>query len=172
MSDAVLAMARRAMRSGNNAELLKLGDDVLVISKRASPAGVIRIMRYVDDPKDIERVADFMKREKAGAFALHAAGKEGVDHLKRAGQAGESALVAAAKRGPRGMAWLRSGNGRLLRPHPILGLIKVTYKGTGPELLERAVKNYLDPFGLVTIGVLGTWVVIEGMIVWKRLTRA
>ena len=171
MSDAVLAMARRAMRSGDNAELLKFSDDVLAISKRASPAGAIRLLRFVDDPKDVERVADFMKREKAGAFALHATGKEGVDHLKRAGQAGEAALVAAAKRGPRGIAWLRSGNGRLLRPHPILGLIKVSYKGTGPALIELAVKQYLDPFGLVTIGVLGTWLVVEGMVVWRRLTR-
>lgn len=171
LAESMLKIARQALKTGDKRELVKVSGDVFAISAKASPGGAIRLMRYADEPKDIEKMADFVKRDSAGAFALHATGKEGVSVLKTAGKGAETSLTIAAKKGDAGMAWLRSGNARLLRPHPIIGLSKVMYKGTGPQLVDRVAREFLDPQGYWVIGGLAAWVFLELALIYRRLTR-
>jgi hypothetical protein len=173
MVDAVTALARNAKHTGDLKPLRALADDLVDVSKRASPSGTVKMLRHVDDPADVAKLADYLKREPAGAFALHVTGKEGVRIVtKGVARGADNALVLAARKGDAGVAWMRTGNARLLRPHPILGLIKVGYKGTGAKLLRRAVSEYVDPAGWVILPLVAAWVLVEGALVVQRLSPA
>jgi hypothetical protein len=171
MTGAVGTMARTAKRTGDLGPLRKLSDDLVDVSKRASPSGTIKLLKHVDDPKDVEKLSSYLKRQPGGAFALHVTGKEGVRVVtKGVARGADDALVLAARKGDSGVAWLRTGNARLLRPHPILGLVKVGYKGTGARLLRRAVSEYVDPAGWFILPLVATWAFVEGVIVLRRLS--
>jgi hypothetical protein len=169
MGEALARVAKRGAKvAGEEKELTKVAENVGEIASHSSPAGAIRIMRYADDPKDLEKIAKFVKKERGAAFALHVAGKEGVRLVKDGGETGE-ALILATKKGDRGMAWLRSGNARLFRPHPLIGLSKTMYKGTAPQLFDRVVADYFDPLGIWIIVGLAGWTCLEACILWSRL---
>lgn len=172
MVEALLPICRQAFKLGKYDELKSISKNIRVVAEHSSPAGAIRLLRHLDHPKDIERMAEFLVRQrKSGAFAIHLAGDEGVKLIKGGGKVGEEALVMMTKRGDKGIAFLRSGNVRLLRPHPVLGLVKAGYKGTGVKLLRRVVAEYLDPYGMICIFLLSAWVCLEMWILWRRLTR-
>jgi hypothetical protein len=169
MGEALARIAKRGAKVGTEEkELTKVAENVGEIAAHSSPAGAIRMMRYADDPRDLEKIAKFVKKERGAAFALHVAGKEGVRLIKDGSETGE-ALILATKKGDRGMAWLRSGNARLFRPHPIIGLSKSMYKGTAPALFNRVVNDYMDPLGIWIIIGLAGWTCLEACIIWTRL---
>jgi hypothetical protein len=169
LGEALATMAKRGAKVGREEkELTKVAQNVGEIAAHSSPAGAIRLMRYADDPKDLEKIAKFVKKERGAAFALHVAGKEGVRLVKDGAEGGE-ALILAAKKGDRGMAWLRSGNARLFRPHPLIGLSKSIYKGTAPQLFNRVVNDYFDPLGVWIIVGLAGWTCLEACILYTRL---
>ena len=169
MGEALARMAKRGAKvAGEEKQLTKVAEDVGEIAAHSSPAGAIRIMRYTDDPADLEKIAKFLKKERGAAFALHVAGKEGVRLVKDGAEGGE-ALILAARKGDRGLAWLRSGNARLFRPHPLIGLSKSMYKGTAPQLFNRVVNDYMDPLGAWIIIGLAGWTCLEACILWTRL---
>ncbi len=169
LGETLVDLAKRSAKMGReDKELTKVAENVGEIAAHSSPAGAIRLMRFADDPQDIEKIAKFVKKERSAAFALHLAGKEGVRLIKDDAEAGE-ALIVATKKGDRGMAWLRSGNARLFRPHPLIGLTKGIYKGNAPKLLNRVVSDYFDPLGIWIIVGLAGWICLEACILWTRL---
>jgi hypothetical protein len=172
MTEALVAIARRARATGDMAELRRFATHCRVLVEESSPAGAIRVLRHLEEPKDLEKVAGFLKRGRPAAFALHVADKEGVELVKASARGGEEALVLAAKKGKPGVAWLRTQNFRLLRPHPLLGLAKGLHKGTIPRALERLTQEYLDPSGWLLIPLAALWCVLESHITWRRLRAA
>src|SRR5688500_7705241 len=170
LGESLIVMLRRAKSTGDFSDLTKLGDDLWLLSSKASPAGALHIIRHADTPADIASFARFVSRHgDDGAFALHVTGKEGAGLAKQADNAAETALVIAAKKGDTGLAWLRTRSPRLLRPHPILGLSKVLYKGTGIQLTDRLAKEILDPLGLWAVAGLSLCVFLETLLIYRRL---
>ncbi len=159
--------------------------DVATLAERASPGGAARLLAYADTPRDISRLARFVERNgkgAAGAFTLHVTGKDGADLLKAAEGAGQGAaaaqdavqaervLVAAARKGEPGVAWLRAGHARsLLRPHPILGLTKGLWKGNVQRLITQAIER-ADVHAWWVVPLLAAWVFVECGLLLRRLT--
>jgi hypothetical protein len=152
--------------------------DVGSIAKKASPAGAIRLMEHADGPKDVAAIARFLERNEkgaAGAFALHVTEKEGADLVKAGAEAGEagaraadSVVGAAARHGAAGRAWLRTGNSRLLlKPHPLIGLLKGLRKGNVQMAVQRAIES-LDGKAWWLVPLLAAWVVVEIGLILRR----
>jgi len=171
-----------AVKSKRVKELEALKTDVKVLAEHASPAGAIRLMGYVDEPGDAARLARFMERnakDSRGAFALHVAGGEGAGYLKRAEAIGplalrtaDDTLVKAARKGPAGIAWLRTkAAGTLLKPHPIIGLTKGLWKGN-VELFARAAIDRIGPSAWWLVPLLAAWVFVECMLLGRKAVRA
>jgi hypothetical protein len=106
--------------------------------------------------------------ESSEAFARYVAGDEGA-RLVASGEISREALIAATRKGDRGMAWLRSGNARFFRPHPLIRLSNAIDKGNGSKLLNHVVQDYLDPLGMWIILLLAGWVCFELCVLWTRL---
>lgn len=170
MVEALVRIVRRATDARDYAELKRVFGHVRVLVDKSTPSGALRLLRHIDDPKEIEFVADFLKRQPSGGFVLHVAGKEGVDIVKTSVRKTEDILVLAARKGDRGMAWLRSGGSRLFRPHLIVGILKGWYKGTIPQAVVRAAAQY-DSYGWLVIPGCALWVFLEASWLWRRLTR-
>jgi hypothetical protein len=171
MVESLVRVIRRATATGDYADFRKLLGFFEVLVEKSTPAGALRILRHIDDPKDVETVAHFLTRQSAGGFALHVAGKQGVEILKTSTRETENLLVLAAKKGDRGMAWLRSGGQRLLRPHPIVGLLKGLHKGNVQRVIARVAAEY-DPYGWLVIPGSAAWVFLECAWLWRRLTAS
>ncbi len=169
MIESLVRVIRRATDSRDYAELGRLFGFFKVLVDKSTPAGALRILRHLDDPKEAAVVADFLKRQPAGGFALHVAGKEGVEIVKASVRQSEDLLVMAAKKGDRGIAWLRSGGQRLLRPHPIVGLLKGLEKGNVQQAITRVAAEY-DPYGWLAIPACAAWTFLEAAWLWRRLT--
>lgn len=168
MTEVLVRIIRRGIDTGNYGELQRVFGLFKVLIDQSTPAGALRVLRHLDDVKEVEVVADFLKRQPAGGFVLHIAGKEGVDIVKTSVRETETLLVMAAKKGERGIAWLRSGGYRLLRPHPIVGLLKGLRKGNLQEAITRAAAKY-DPYGWMVIPACAAWVFLEASWLWRRL---
>jgi hypothetical protein len=162
----------RLARAGDKEGMLALCRDVRRLASRASPGGAARLMRRAENPQELARIARFVEREPAGAFALHVAGGEGAQVVKgaeRAGAGAERALVMAAGKGERGVAWLRTGAWRVLaRPHPLVGLAKGLWKGN-VEKLAAQVASALDPRAWWLVPLLGAWTFLELALLGRRL---
>ena len=160
-----------AVKGRRTAELEKLFHDVETISKRASPGGAVRLMKLAEEPKDLERIAQFVDKAGEGAFALHVAGKEGAELLK-AGEAGEEMLIKAARKGKAGNAFLRSPAARaMMKPHLLVGLLKGVWKGNAARLVSRALER-LDPSAWWVLPLLAGWAVVEAGWIAARLRPA
>jgi hypothetical protein len=163
-------------KAGNKEGLMALCRDVRRLAEHASPGGAARLLRHAENPEELAKIARFVEREPAGAFALHVAGKEGADVVKGAEKAGSSAaaaseraLVLAARKGERGVGWLRTGAWRVLaRPHPLVGLAKGLWKGNVEQLAAR-VAEALDPKAWWLVPLLGAWSVLELLLLVGRL---
>ncbi len=169
MVESLVRIVRRATDTRDYAELGRLFGFFKDLVDKSTPAGALRILRHLDDPKEVAVVAGFLKRQPAGGFVLHVAGKEGVEIVKTSVRESEDILVMAARKGDRGMAWLRGGGQRLLRPHPIVGLLKGLEKGNVQQAITRVVAYY-DPYGWIAIPACAAWVFLEGAWLWRRLT--
>jgi len=120
----------------------------------------VHLVRLAEEPKDLERIAQFVDKTGEGAFALHVTGKDGAELIK-AGEAGEELVVKAAKKGKAGTAFLRSAAARaMMRPHLVVGLLKGFWKGNVAKLVSRALER-LDPGAWWVLPLLAGWVVVE-----------
>ncbi|MBX3358718.1 MAG: hypothetical protein KF745_09840 [Phycisphaeraceae bacterium] len=160
------------LRKRRTEELGVVLADVAVISRRASPAGTLRVLRHVDDPADLARLARFVERAPGGAFALHVTGKEGASLIKSAPadaiKATDAVVVAAARKGAAGTEWLRRrGYRRLLRPHPAVGVVKSVYKGNAQELVSRAIAA-TDGRSWWLIPLFAAWALVESALIAHR----
>lgn len=169
-AESLATQTRAVVERGQVEGLMKISTDMRVLADSVTAPGAIRLMKHIDDPAELARVSDFLRRHpEAGGFALHATGPDGIDLLLRSGRIADDALLTAAKKGPRGIRLLKSIDPRLLRPHPILALIKTAYKGTLPRFLERFVADFLDPYTWLLIPTLGVWLLFEIHLITKRL---
>jgi hypothetical protein len=175
MGERIVTLAR----AGRREALMPLFRDVRRLAEHASPGGAMRLLRHADDPEDVARLAGFVEADKAGAFALHIAGRDGADIVKgsrraasaatSAGQAAaEEALVLAARKGAPGVAWLRTGASRALaRPHLLVGIGKMFYKGNAEKLAAR-IAAALDPRAWWIVPLLAAWVFVEAGLLLRR----
>ena len=170
MVEQLVRIIRRANDTRDYAELKRVFRYFRVVADKATPAGALRLLRHIDDPKEVAIVADFLKRQPAGGFVLHVAGKEGVDIVKTSVRESETALVLAARKGDRGMAWLRSGGQRLVRPHLVVGLLKGLHKGNVQQVVSRVADEY-DPYGWLVIPACALWFFLEASWLWRRLIQ-
>ena len=170
MIETLVRIVRRANDTRDYTELKRIFGYFKVLIDKSTPAGALRLLRHIDDPKDVETVANFLKRQPAGGFVLHVAGKDGVDIVKASLRESEEILVMAARKGDPGIAWLRSGGQRLLRPHLIVGALKGLHKGNIQQVVTRVAADY-DPYGWAVIPACAAWVFLEAFWLWRRLTN-
>ena len=173
LSKRMIAGLVRLVRTANDTrdytQLKRVFGYFQVLIEKATPAGALRLLRHIDDPKEVEVVADFLKRQPASGFVLHVAGKDGIDIVKAGVRETEDVLVMAAKKGDPGIAWLRSGGQRLLRPHLIVGALKGWQKGNVQQVVSRVAAEY-DPRGWLVIPACAAWFFLEAIGLWRRLT--
>ncbi len=167
LGENLAASLTRTIKGGTLTELTPVLKDVRKIADAASPGGAVRLLRHADQPDDIARLARFLEREgQGGAAALHVLGKEGAD-LAKAGAPGRL-LKLAAKKGRSGAEFLRGRSARaLLKPHPLIGLLKAISKGNAAGLVNRFLEQ-LGASAWWVIPALCGWIVVElGLIVWR-----
>jgi hypothetical protein len=169
MIETLVRIVRRANDTRDYTELKHIFGYFKVLIDKSTPAGALRLLRHIDDPKEVEIVANFLKRQPAGGFVLHVAGKDGVDIVKASLRESEDVLVLAARKGDSGIAWLRGGGQRLLRPHLIVGALKGLQKGNIQQVVTRVAAEY-DPYGWLVIPASAAWVFLEAFWLWRRLT--
>jgi len=144
--------------------LAPLWKDTRRIVEHGSPSGAMRLLRHTDGPEDLARLAAFVERSPRGTVALHMTKGQGVAWIKTVGVEGDKVLLAAARKGERGAAWLASGAGRLLlKPHPLIGIAKGLYKGNVSALIER-VLDRMGPGSWWVLPLCAGWVLVEGLI--------
>lgn len=123
------------------------------------------------------------------ALALDAAGRPGTRMLLSTMEGSADAaraerlLIAGARKGPAFERWLSvspKAARALLRPHPLVGILKGLTKGTLPDLLQKiidrlnaALLGALAGWGIAAlIGALGFWCALEIGLCVRRLLPA
>jgi hypothetical protein len=165
--------------------------DVAKISEKASPGGAMRLMKHADDPDDIARIARFTERHPTGAFALHMTGERGMQALRASKTASKTAskvgvnatdaigeitsaertIIAASKKGPAGARLLSTPMGKaMLRPHPLVGILKTFYRGNA-EGLVTALMDRLGPSAWWLLPAAWAWLVVEVVLISNRAMR-
>jgi hypothetical protein len=159
-------MTQDAMRRKNADDILRVTDDMAVLSKQARPAGAIAIFKHVDDADDLRRAVQFSQRS-GGAFTLWLGGKGALVMLKEGGQTSAEWLLRAGRKGQDGMAYLVRHSTIMLKPHPLLGLIKGFYKGNIPDALLLLAQRY----SVLLLGFAVAWLLFELVILGSGLGR-
>ncbi len=158
----------RAVRGKRMEELREVLTDVRRVAEHASPGGAMRAMRFAEGPADLKRLAGFLERERGGAAALHIGGEDGARLLREGTGAVEHGVVLAAEKGRAGVRLLASPAGRaLLRPHPLVGLLKAVWKGNATDLLTRALDR-VDPQAWWLLPAACGWAAGETVMLWWR----
>lgn len=160
-----------SIRTRSTAALSATFTDIARLSRGVSPAGVSRVLRHVDDPAELAKLATFVdQRGVRGGYALLAGGPEAARMVVRG--SGDELVLAASRAGPAGAGFLSSPAARvLLRPHPLLGITKGVYKGTIPEAIRQAAR-ILDPHGWWILPLVAAWVLIECGLLLRALLLA
>lgn len=177
MGEFIAAAAKR----GDTGALKKVIDDTAQVAKAASPAGAVRIMKQAESVEDLASMARFLEKSGAsGAHALAVTGKRGTEALRSAealraaGKADEAIaaerlLVAVGGKGRAGARFMDRGLHRvLLRPHPIVGLIKSAYKGNAQALVARAL-DLIDPYARWALPAAAAWLFVELAVLLNRI---
>ena len=165
----IKGLCKAAVKERRTEGLGRFVRDLKHVADAASPGTAIRILRHIDEPKELEAVANFLSRNSKGAFALIVTDKTGVDLVKRAAVADE-AVVRAARKGQAGSDWLQK-YGSCFRPHPLIGLGKACLKGTAQSAFWSSLEAALDRFGWCVPGALALWAAIEGTVLYRHVRR-
>lgn len=180
MSASFAEAIAKAAKSGNTSTIARVCEDAGALAKASSPGAAARLIRLADTPEDLARLSRFVAREgKAGAAALHAMQEAGAaaikhaDELRTLGRLDDAAsletlVIKAAAKGERGRSWLRAGAYRtLIRPHPIVGLIKSVYKGHAAAFVQQVLERFdLRAWWLVPL--LAAWTLVECGLLLRR----
>lgn len=185
LADELLTLIRAGRSSA--APLTQAMENVATLAKRASPGGAMRALRHANSTDDAAALARFVERQPSGAFALHVLGDQAAAAAKataettvkvtakstarsaaRAALAGEDAVIAAARKGPAGAAWLRTAGRAAFRPHPILGVLKSVYKGNAQSLAAR-VAAAVDPRAMWLLPLVCGWAFFELGLLVRRV---
>lgn len=155
---------RRAIKNQNADEMLAISGDIATLSKQARPAGALAILKHAADPAELRLAAQFAGRP-GGTFALWLGGRQTLDWLKQGSRRGEELLLQASRKGRAGLDYLAHHSNLLLKPHPLLGLVKGFYKGNIPDLLIELMQRY----GIIIFGLAAGWLLYETVLLVARL---
>lgn len=166
----IARMVRSGSRTAKNGDARRLFENVRSLQKATSTSTALRLLRHVDDPQDIARIAKYVGKSRRGAYALLAAGDDGVAAL-RAGGRNVDWIASAAKHGPDGRRWLRTAVRVGVKPHPLLGLAKGMYKGNVPRFVPQLLQALDQAYWWFVPG-LAVWLFLEvGFLVMPRRSK-
>lgn len=151
-------IAQRAVAERRADELTAVIGDVAALGSDARPAVTLAVLKNLDEVSDLRRAAE-LSRRPGGSFALWVGGRSGLQWLRQTGSAGETLWLRAAKKGRVGMDWLAQKGTVLLRPHPLLGLLKGLYKDNVQALLGEWLRRNAAAF----VGVFAAWLAFEAL---------
>lgn len=160
----LLDVIRRAVKNENADEVLAISGDMAALSKQARPAGALTILKNIDDPAELRLAARFAGKP-GGTFALWLGGKQTLAWLKLGGKRSEDLLLQASRKGRAGLDYLARNADLLLKPHPLLGLVKGLYKGNIPDLLIELMQRYAQ----IVLGLAAGWLLYEFLLLLARL---
>jgi hypothetical protein len=155
---------RRAVKNENADEVLAISGDMAALSKQARPAGALAILKNIDHPSELHLAARFAEKP-GGTFALWLGGNQSIAWLKQGSKRGEDLLLQASRKGRDGLDYLARNSDLLLKPHPLLGLVKGLYKGNIPDLLIELMQRYSQIF----LGLAAGWLLYEVLLLLGRL---
>ncbi|MBI3171366.1 MAG: hypothetical protein HYZ32_02080, partial [Hydrocarboniphaga effusa] len=160
----LLKVVERAVKQQNADEVLAISGDMAALSKQARPAGALAILKNVDDPAELQLAARFAEKP-GGTFALWLGGRQTMTWLKQGGKRSDDLLLQASRRGRYGFDYLARNSDLLLKPHPLLGLVKGLYKGNIPDLLIELMQRYAQ----IVLGLAAGWLLYEFLLLLVRL---
>lgn len=156
------AFARQLLRASREAfdqrawtPVAGIVEDAGTLARRAGPAATSAILKNVNDADQL-RLAARLSEKPAGAFTLWLGGKRALNLLEQ-GPDGEKLLLRAARKGSAGIDFAADHARLLLRPHPLVGLLKGLYKGNVPALLAGWSRSQASAL----LGLAAAWVVYE-----------
>ncbi|MCI0749518.1 MAG: hypothetical protein L0Y32_03075 [Nevskiales bacterium] len=162
----LLDVIERAVTKQNADEVLEIADNMAALSTQARPAGALAILKNIDEPAELSLAARFAEGPGA-AFALWLGQKQALSVLKSDLRDGEAWLLKASRRGRTGIAHLAEHARVMLKPHPLLGLVKGFYKGNIPDLLYRWGMRWAEPM----LGMALAWFSFELLLLFNRVLR-
>lgn len=134
-----------------------IAEDAATLTRRSGPAATTAIFRQIDNPAQLRLATRWADRPK-GAFSLWLGGRPALGLLEQ-GAEGERLLLKAATKGRRGIQLAADQAGVLLKPHPLLGIIKGVYKGNVPELIGPWLRNQAPAL----LGLAVAWMLYESL---------
>lgn len=146
LASVLIKQVDRARATGDMSRLRGTLDDMVSVALHLPGNTGRRILSQIDDPADLRRLADYLRQNPRGAFALQVSGDEGLRLVLRGSEDAGRALAMASHKGGRGLALLRRLGPRAFRTHPLQGLLKALYKGN----LQTALRS-LDRFANILI---------------------
>lgn len=171
-----------SLKTGNKSALKLVVEDAATIAKSASPAGAVRLLRRADGVEDLAAMARFLERSGGqGAHALATLGDGGLplvraaESMRTAGKLDDAArieriVLSAAAKGPAGARFIERGWHRvLLRPHPLVAILKSVYKGNAQALIAR-LTDAIDPYARWMLPGATAWLFIELSLVFWRFS--
>jgi hypothetical protein len=170
MTDSMATYLKRAIKGRDGPALRAVLDDTATIAIKGSPGSAMRLLKHVDDPADLRAMAKFASDHPGGVFALHVTGREGLVLIKQ-GDEGAALVLKAATKGRAGAAFLRTKAARvLIRPHPVVGLLKALWKGNAEKAAQRFMER-MDPKAWWIVPLLAAWLVVELGIMTRRFRK-
>jgi hypothetical protein len=161
VSEKLAGTITSAIKGRRVKELEPIFEDVATISKQASPAGMFRVIKFAQTPEELKTLAKFVDNQPGGAFAIAVTGERGARLVTKEGQAVGELIVLAAKKGRAGADFLGKPAAKaLMRPHPLIGLLKGLQKGTLADA-ARKLMDRIDPAAWWIVPALAGWVFIE-----------
>jgi len=165
------------VRADQASEVKAVVNTIRRVSDASSPGSAMRWLRFVESPKELDTIAQFVTRSKSAAAALHVTGESGANFLKSATNIDADTTTRAARvledagrKGPAGTRFLQSGAAnRLLRPHPLIGISKGVIKGNAARAIERFAEK-IDPWGGTLLALGLAWLFVECALAWQHLS--
>lgn len=142
LASKVIRLITAARRKGDWRAVHNILGDITLIGQKLSGPTMRRVLRDVNGPEDMAKLAQFLRQNQGGAYAMQVAGPEGLQVVLKRSPRAQDALVAACRKGQSGIALMRQYGMRLFRVHPLQGFVKTIYKGN-----HRPVIAYLDRSG-------------------------
>jgi hypothetical protein len=164
LAKTVADAARAALRAKKIDPIKQITDDVAVLATRARPPGAVKILRYVDDPATLRRVAKFSETPD-GLHALMVDPKTTLRWLNSGWSHAEFWVLKAAGKGRAGLEYLSKNSSMMFRAHPLVGLVKGFYKGNVPALLLDLGHR----FSLHILGFACGWLAYESLLLLARV---
>lgn len=168
MARGIARLGRRAVVRDDARTLEAVAADAGMVRRSLGTRSALRLMKDLDSPAELSRAARFLRRYPArGRFALWLYGDRGVRWLVRSAADDPGALVAASRKGEAGFAWLRHGGAIMLRPQPLVGVLKGVFKNNVPKL----VLDGLTRFRWTLLPMASLWFFFEGWFLHRRWRR-